>query len=430
MYRKVSLITLILVLFFGFSAEGRAYEPRTHYPHEPRILASWESHLKQSLASLAKEAEANEYCTGMCVWDLTSDALLFEYNQHKVMRPASTQKVVTAVSMLSLLGADYKYCTRAYYSGNISADGILHGDIYVVGDFDPAYSYSDIKELAQSVRKLNIKGIDGKLYADISMKDSLLYGSGWCWDDVPTNNTPYLCPLMVERGKMYPDWSKYSSSASFHPAMEFLRTFGRELKDIRGDKLACSLRSIDKNTSCKLFYTKTRTVAELLPHMMKTSDNFYAESMFYHLASINKSRWATAQDGAKMIESVLLRAKSQTQNVNVADGSGVSLYNYLTPRTELDLLRYAYKNQEVFNVLYSSLPIAGVDGTLKSRMTAGNAYNNVHAKTGTLTGVVGLSGYVTASNGHLLAFCIINNGVLKLATGRAFQDRVCQVLAK
>ena len=63
-------------------------------------------------------------------------------------------------------------------------------------------------------------------------------------------------------------------------------------------------------------------------------------------------------------------------------------------------------------------------------MTSGAAYNNVHAKTGTVTGVSALTGYVTASNGHILAFSIINNGNRTAAEGRTFQDQVCEVLAE
>lgn len=397
---------------------------------ENTYTMTWDERLKQSLTTLTQEADNSYYNTGLCVWDLTDDSLLFAYNQQKVMRPASTQKLVTAISALSLLGGEHEYRTRAFYTGDISSDSILHGDIYILGDFDPAYTYSDIKELAQSIRGLNIKGIDGKLYGDISMKDSLLYGNGWCWDDVPCDNMPYLCPLMLERGTMYPDWKDYSTSPTFHPAIEFLSTLGKELKDICADTLRCELKNISTSTSPKLFHTKTSTIAELLPHMMKTSDNLYAESMFFHIAHINKGRWATWKDGARLIENVFRKANISTHYVDIADGSGVSLYNYISPQAELALLRYAYREQDIFAALYPALPIAGVDGTLKSRMTKGKAYNNVHAKTGTVTGVSCLSGYVTASNGHLLAFSIMNNGLIKVATGRNFQDRVCQVLAQ
>jgi len=435
MYRKVSFIAFILSLatvcsYAQDTADSVAADSIVADTLPVDTLLPWDVRLKQALDGFAEEAESSYFTTGMCVYDLTDDSLLFAYNQHKVMRPASTQKLVTAISALDLLGAQHEYRTRAYYTGSITADSILRGDIYVVGDFDPSYSYSDLKGLAQTIRNLNIKGINGRLYADISMKDSLLYGNGWCWDDVPSDNQPYLCPLMLERGTVYPQWKRYSTSKTFHPAIHFLSSLGQELKDIGADTLQYSLRNLETRISPRLFYNKSLTIADLLPHMMKKSDNLYAESMFFQIAHINNGRWATWKDGARLVYNVLRKAGVQTQYVEVADGSGVSLYNYISPKAELALLLYAYKDKAIFDTLYPSLPIAGVDGTLRSRMASGPAHNNVHAKTGTVSGVSCLSGYVTASNGHLLAFSIMNNGLMKAATGRAFQDRICQELAR
>ena len=114
----------------------------------------------------------------------------------------------------------------------------------------------------------------------------------------------------------------------------------------------------------------------------------------------------------------------------IADGSGLSLYNYVTPELMVRLLRYAYLKRDVIAALYPALPVAGVDGTLKKRMTKGPAFENVHAKTGTVTCVTSLAGYCTAANGHKLAFSIINQGCLRDSESRAFQDRVCVAMCQ
>jgi len=108
----------------------------------------------------------------------------------------------------------------------------------------------------------------------------------------------------------------------------------------------------------------------------------------------------------------------------------VSLYNYVTADAQVAMLRYAFKNPSIYQPFYNALPIAGVDGTLDERMQTGNAYRNVRAKTGTLEGVIALCGYVTASNGHQLAFSILINGTLSSKDARAYQDRFCQELAR
>ena len=87
--------------------------------------------------------------------------------------------------------------------------------------------------------------------------------------------------------------------------------------------------------------------------------------------------------------------------------------------------------KEVYKYLLETLPIAGIDGTLEKRMTNSKASNNVRAKTGTLSGVNALSGFVTAANGNEIVFSIlIQNHVNKSAKAREFQDRICEILAK
>lgn len=437
---------------------------------------SWGESVRHRLEKLAVEAEDAYYNTGICVYDLTGDSLLFEYNQHKVMRPASTQKLLTAISALSLLGADYQYRTRAYYTGKILSDSILNGNIYVVGDFDPAFDTDDLKSLAKSISELGIKKINGKIYGDVSMKDSLILGEGWCWDDIPSLDEPYLSPLIFNRGcatvemvnrkpelsvpssyitlvnktgnggnlKLTRNWisngntfvvtgnsrSGQKTISVYRPELYFLCTLCDILRKNGVETSGGYGLALCPKSESVCFYTCARTIEQIMQRMMKKSDNLYAESMLYKLAAFNGERWASGKEGIKQIESVVSRAGVPSSYVKVADGSGVSLYNYISPKAEVAMLRYAYKNDRIFRFLYPSLPIAGVDGTLDSRMKNGTAYRNVHAKTGTVTGVVCLAGYCTASNGNLLAFSIMHNGLLKSDIGRAFQDRICQEMTR
>ena len=109
---------------------------------------------------------------------------------------------------------------------------------------------------------------------------------------------------------------------------------------------------------------------------------------------------------------------------------GLSLYNYLSAELEVMMLRYAFRNDNIKQHLIHSLPIAGVDGTLKKRMKSGSVHGNVKAKTGTLTGIISLAGYCTAANGHELCFSIINNGIMHGSNARHFADKVCNLLCQ
>lgn len=414
-------VALLLTLWLPLHAQEDNFQP-------------WDERVKTELDRLALEAENMYFYTGISVWDLTADSLLWGYNNKKVMRPASTQKVFTAVSALSVLGARHEFKTRAYYTGNISTDSILHGDLYVVGDFDPMYSISDLKELARTIKSLGIKEIDGTVYGDASMKSKDLYGNGWCWDDVPSKNEPFLCALMVERGKMAPHFTSYSQDPLFHPATHFAYVLSQELHNLGVTKanttFAADYGMKEYAYNGQNFYTKTRTIDQVMQQMLKVSDNLHAEALFFQLAHLNTGKYCTWKDGARQVENVFRKAGIATSYVKVADGSGVSLYNYTSPDAEVAMLRYAHQNNHIYQYFYPALPIAGVDGTLEHRMKTGNAYRNVHAKTGTLEGVITLCGYVTASNGHQLAFSILINGVLSAQTARNYQDRVCQELAR
>ena len=102
----------------------------------------------------------------------------------------------------------------------------------------------------------------------------------------------------------------------------------------------------------------------------------------------------------------------------------------MSPELEVDFLRYAYRHPEIYDNMLPCMPIAGVDGTLSKRMRKGAAHENVKAKTGTVTGVSSLAGYLTTANGHRICFSIINMGIRHASSGRNFQDKVCQALCK
>jgi D-alanyl-D-alanine carboxypeptidase/D-alanyl-D-alanine-endopeptidase (penicillin-binding protein 4) len=393
----------------------------------------WDQRVKLSLDQLAREADRAPYTAGICVWDLTDDTYFWGYNNHKVLRPASTQKVLTAITALNTIGAQHTINTRSYYTGSIAEDGTLQGDIYVVGDFDPMYSHADLKELARAVRDLGIKRISGKIYGDASMKNDDLYGNGWCWDDVPSKYEPYLCALMVERGRVYPNFGSYSKDASFHPAAHFAYSLGHELKNLGITGTSAEVvpyGTKDYPGGGRNFHTTERTIEQVMQRMLKNSDNLHAEAVFFHLANAAAGKRSSWKDGAKQVENMLRRVGASLSGIEVADGSGVSLYNYVTADAQVALLRYAFQTPSIYQTFYQALPIAGVDGTLDERMTSGAAYRNVRAKTGTLEGVIALAGYVTASNGHQLAFSILINGTLSSKEARAYQDRFCQELAR
>lgn len=344
---------------------------------------------------------------GMMIYDLTADSVIYRHNEKQLMRPASTMKMIVSVAALDNIGYEHEYRTILAIKGD-TIDRVLIGDMYCKGDFDPAFNDEDLESFVNSVKNLGIDTIKGDIVADLSMKDDLLLGEGWCWDD----DNPILSPLLLSRKN------------------NFMECFTKRLND-EGIIIEGKIRIDDMPHSAKIIDVKTRTVADLLPHMMKVSDNLYAETLFYHLASsIGTSRPATAKAGRQMVNRLISKVGHKPSHYYIADGSGLSLYNYVSPELETDILKYAFHKEHIYPYLFNSMPIAGKDGTLSKRMQRGYAYGNVHAKTGTVTGVSALAGYCTAANGHILCFSIINMGIRNASTGRRFQDKICQALCR
>lgn len=423
---KAAQFLLMLVVTVAYSTYAKANG--NHDSQFGDADSTWNDSICRRLKTLADEIDNSDYFAGVCVYDLTDDTLVYGYNSQKMLRPASTQKLLTAISALDILGVDHKYTTSVYSTGDIEPDTLLHGsvlngNIYIIGDFDPKLDDSHIAMIATSIKDLGVSRVNGMLVADVSMKDSLKLGSGWCWDD----EQPYLTPLGLE-GESY----LYNKEKSwrYNPTVEFLTRLMTRLHTDSVTTNGCGLGDYYATDTDFLICEIQHSIGDVLVRMMKESDNLYAESMFYQLATAAKKRigW---KDCGTAVESVMKKAGVQSGSFRIADGCGLSLYNYITPEAEVDLLRYAYSHKDrIFVPLYESLPIAGVDGTLKSRMKTGRTFRNVHAKTGSVSGVSSLAGYLTASNGHLMAFSIICNGVRKMTDGRDLQDHICHVLCE
>ena len=373
--------------------------------HRSDTLA-WPKNVQAEIEQLLKSDMFKTSQVGIMVYDLDADSTIFKHNERQLMRPASTMKTITAITALDRLGGSYQFKTELCYTGRVDSTS-LNGDVYCVGGFDPRFNRDDMQAFAEALRKMGVDTIRGNLYADCSMKDADRLGEGWCWDD----DNPVLSPLVFQRKDIFMD--------------KFLEAIHRAGITVLGN---VSEKRKPHDVNC--IVSRFHTIDQVLMRMLKQSDNLYAESMYYQIAASTGNRPATAKDAKDIERQLITRVGLNASRYRLADGSGLSLYNYVSPELEVKLLRYAFENQNIYNHLLPALPIAGVDGTLKKRMRSQFTRGNVHAKTGTLEGIVSLCGYCTAANGHRLCFSIINQGVMHGSNGRNFQDKVCYILCK
>ena len=370
------------------------------------VRLPWPQNLQTRLDTLLLDPLFERSQLGLLVYDLTADSILYRHGEKQTLRPASTMKLLTAVTALDRLGGSYQFRTSLRYSGTVE-DSVLVGDLYCVGGMDPMFETIDMNAFVESVLGLGVKAIRGRLVAVTSFKEEPLLGEGWCWDD----DNPQLTPLLVSKKD------------------EFMSRF-KEMLMAAGVELDAPTTTGTLPKETLTICTRSHSLREILLPMMKDSDNLYAESMFFQSASTVASRPATAAHGRQAVKETLGKAGVKDIQYRIADGSGLSLYNYVTPELMVKLLIYAYRHRNIFTELYPSLPVAGQDGTLKKRMVKSVANGRVKAKTGTVTGVTTLAGYCSSSNGHVLAFSIMNQGVLKIAEGRNFQDQVCEIMSQ
>lgn len=361
----------------------------------------------QRLDALVDDSLMETTQLGLLVWDLTDDMPLYARNPRHLLRTASTMKLLTAITALDRLGKDYKYNTSIYYKGDI-VQGQLRGDIICQGGMDPMFDRKDMQAFVQALKSKGVTSLRGRIVTDNTMKVPDKWGEGWCWDD----DNPTLVPLLID-GK--PNFSE-----------QLLKELQNARINTTGIRVSAGTLPADAKHLC----TRSHSISEVMKQMMKESDNLFAECTYYQVAASSGKRPAKAKDAQEIEKDLLNKIGLNADDYSLADGSGLSLYNYLSAEAQVALLRYAWQTPNIFQTLFPTLPIAGEDGTLKRRMQDTAAQGRVWAKTGTVSGVSALSGYLVAPNGHYIAFSIINQGVKQGSAGRRFQDRVCAALCQ
>lgn len=163
-----------------------------------------------------------------------------------------------------------------------------------------------------------------------------------------------------------------------------------------------------------LFTYESPPMTEILAAMMKPSQNQIAETLLVTLGRELRND-GTAESGAAVVDSILRTHDVQPLSYRMADGSGLSRYNLLSPALLVDLLA-TMDRSAMRDIWLESLPVAGREGTLANRMSEPPLLDRVVAKTGTLSGIRSLSGYLTTVAGERVAFSIIVNNHLLPAT--------------
>ncbi|MCM0080333.1 D-alanyl-D-alanine carboxypeptidase/D-alanyl-D-alanine-endopeptidase [Geomonas sp. Red32] len=448
----VAALLAVCVPTFPAQASGQTPPPPTTSPALSPLHRELDGIVRGELSPYTNAA--------IKVTSLKTGETLYEHNPRLLVTPASNQKLFTAATALSVLGKEREVITT------VSVDD-ARGTIFLKGCGDSLLTARDLAGLATAASEKLERNRTYRVVADLACFDDLYWGKGWMWDDEPESDEMYIAPLAIDHNTVtvtVTPGKKANAPAevALTPETPLVTVKNWTVTGGRGDEVtvkatrrpgdrenvitvsgvipaggdavvkhlsvwkperialaifADALRArgiavtgLDTNFTTpqsRVIARKKRPLGDLVAFGLKESDNLSAESLIKLLGMVSTGQPGSAEDGASRIRVYLDKLGIPTDKLFVADGSGVSRYNLTNVETIIRLLEAIYRDQRIYPTVYNALPVAGRDGTLAHRMAGTPAEGNVRGKTGNMTGVSSLSGYLHTADGEPLAFSMV-----------------------
>ena len=384
------------------------------------------------------------------VKNLSTGEVVYDLNSDKLVPPASTQKLVTLAAALDTLGTDYAFKTSLYKNVN--------NELYLKLGADPFLTSKNLDTLKKKEKKKKI--VEPKnIYIDDYILDSVEWGEGWQWDDE-------LNPLMTKFGSYNLDGNLLSivvmptasdAPAKIYPKKFYPLTFMNMVttgsaNNIEVEKTAVSLPDMltvkgtvskpetfeipvnnlkryfrlrleetvnnnkleyygnymQKKTPDKdvyLVYEISHPMQMAVDAVLERSNNLVTETVFKLAGGKFVNNTGSTDAALKMFQAYCEKLNLDTNDIKLVDGSGVSKNNLMSADFMTDFLLAISKHEQFIN--YKNAMATPGEGTLKDRMLYFNG--NLRAKTGTLSDISSIAGYITSQSGNNYAFDIMIN---------------------
>ncbi len=453
----LSFFTLFLVA----SSSLRAYDGKPRKSESIMLSGRTEAErLNECAEKIARALRHKRNAFGVLIQTASGEDL-YALNSNRLFKPASNVKLITSAAAIEKLTPDFRYRTEFYIDGEVMPDGILHGNLIVSGSPDPIISgFFDqrINDIVHSwIDTLNARGIYAIL-GDLILDNSYYFGNNVALADQDVYkplefftvanfrnaDATQLSKARIRRyrtiklknGKTKRIAYRYRRrtrlrKVTVEPNAYMMEVLMRELHRrhmIVNDevkKIAYST-SLDR-TKWKHIYTHfSPPLSELLKIINKHSDNFYADQLLRTLGGEFRGEGSIEKGIEVVREFLIYNICARPDEFRLVDGSGLSHANLVTPELLVKVMRYMRSRGRNFDVYYESLSIPTVDGTLGSRIHHELA-KNIRAKTGSIRGVISLSGYLTSRSGQQIYFSIIGNNAGK-RRAQALEDKICKYL--
>ncbi len=429
---------------------------------------------------------------GMMVFDLNTGETLYQRNEGHTFIPASNMKLFSDAAALLVLGPDYHFQNKLSTDAVSLKQGTLEGSIYLYLPGDPSFSQDNLKSLFNQLATWGIQRIQGNVVIVSDHHHINPHAPGVVSKDLTYSYGAPIAPLIIDENRVTvtinPSYRSGEMAIVEYSAPSNSFILDNQVKTVSGQRCGISLRTTEENhlvvRGCidqgqgsiqgripirnPLAYAQalikselahlnitlngdvllgqspgftmllathdSKRITQLMADTLKPSDNLYANSLFLHTAKTIYGSPLNWQEAQPIVKNFLQQQTGiNLQNATLIDGSGLSRQDLITPEQTVNLLRYLYDRFPLAYEYIAALPIAGQDGTLLKRFRKPNQRGFLRAKTGSMTGVIGLSGYLYTANAHTLAFAIYVNtrpGTAPSIAGRyhSMVDMLCDFL--
>ncbi|WIM96254.1 D-alanyl-D-alanine carboxypeptidase/D-alanyl-D-alanine-endopeptidase [Actinoplanes oblitus] len=376
------------------------------------------------------------------VVDVASQELLYSRDAEVPTTPASTTKLLTAVTALAARGPAYRLATRA-------VAGTSPGEVVIVGGGDPTLAINAkgqfpgaarLDKLAAQVRKAMGDTPITKVTVDISLFTGPETAIGWDSEDIsPLGQVARIQALMTNAGRITPVHNEHGGDPRFaDPALAAGRAFAK-LLDVPAEKVgkgkapatadaAASAPAAGSAPGRELGRVESPPLVQILDWMLQQSDNTLAEAVARQVP-LAAGREASFDGTSEAMVQKLRDLGLNGDEADLYDGSGLSRHNGISPALLVQTLSLAAGGTKPeLSAMFDGLPVAGWSGTLRTRFVTPRpnrtAQGVVRAKTGTLSGVNTLAGVLVTKDGRVLAFALMASGTSDAGAAKSALDKV------
>ncbi len=362
------------------------------------------------------------------VLDVGTGKVLFAHKAKKAYIPASTMKLLTSTAALSILGPDHTFTT--------SVVSPKAGQIILVGGGDP---YLAKKTTASTFpKRATIGGLarstaaalkkDKVRRVSLGYDDSLFSGPRWnpTWPDFYSDQVTPISALWVDEGRV-----NGTSQRVKDPSKDAATVFAAALRK-QGITVTGVQRTKAPASATKVASVSSMPLERIVEQLLMVSDNDAAEVVFRQ-AAIGAGKKGSFADGVSVVRARLTKLGVWDDGTKINDGSGLSRQTHVPSDTMVKMLRLAAgKTHPELRAVITGLPVAGVEGSLRTRYYDDQSLPGrglVRGKTGTLNKVHSLAGFVRTKDGSLMVYAFLINNPKNDFNAKVWLDRASAALS-